>query len=236
MVGDPRRAWLHPGTDSAPPSRCPRSGSSPQQSSRSPACFHIEAGQATDQPPPTRHRHDGRSPALTDGAPLTLRGVAFPIYAAENWRAQIGSGWGTLAQPSSAQRRAHPSQTKTLITIDGTPEPIPDPTTRPSDQNQTTRSRHTVPARAADLRRYDLGLRDGQRAVALRTQATTGPASTQTGVDGDVTGAGTSTAPGHARSRAPSRTARSHLPTTTGLASRRIGARLRRCPSTRRSR
>ena len=33
---------------------------------------------------------------------LTLRGVAFPIYAAENWRAEIGSGWGTLAKPIGA--------------------------------------------------------------------------------------------------------------------------------------
>jgi hypothetical protein len=33
---------------------------------------------------------------------LTLRGVTFPIYAAENWRAQIGNGWGTLAKPVGA--------------------------------------------------------------------------------------------------------------------------------------
>jgi hypothetical protein len=33
---------------------------------------------------------------------LTLRGVAFPIYSAENWHIQTGDGFGTLAKPIGA--------------------------------------------------------------------------------------------------------------------------------------
>jgi hypothetical protein len=36
---------------------------------------------------------------------LTLRGVAFPIYSAENWHVQIGDGFGTLAKLGGPSKR-----------------------------------------------------------------------------------------------------------------------------------
>jgi hypothetical protein len=51
---------------------------------------------------------------------LILRGVAFPIYAAENWRAQIGSGWGTLAKPTGAPSKSAREDVTHLV-ADGDP-------------------------------------------------------------------------------------------------------------------
>ncbi|MGO9974964.1 MAG: hypothetical protein ACLP01_19610 [Solirubrobacteraceae bacterium] len=48
---------------------------------------------------------------------LTLRCVAFPIYAAENWRAQIGDGWGTLAKPIGTPSKSA-GEDVTHLTVD----------------------------------------------------------------------------------------------------------------------
>lgn len=48
---------------------------------------------------------------------LTLRGVAFPIYAADNWRTQIGGGWGTWAKPTGASSGSS-GEDVTHLTVD----------------------------------------------------------------------------------------------------------------------
>jgi hypothetical protein len=59
---------------------------------------------------------------------LTLRGVAFPIYCAENWHVQIGDGFGTLAKPIGAASRATGDDVSHL-TIDHFAFPDADPVT-----------------------------------------------------------------------------------------------------------
>jgi hypothetical protein len=68
---------------------------------------------------------------------LTLRGVACPIYAAENWRAQIGSGWGTLAKPTGAPSTRAPEDV-TDLTVDHFTAAAADPFTDPPRLKVTT--------------------------------------------------------------------------------------------------
>ena len=71
---------------------------------RSAASGHLSLSPWTRRPPASavrvRRAHDRTQKWYLDA--LTLRGVTFPIYAAETWRAQIGNGWGTLAKPVGA--------------------------------------------------------------------------------------------------------------------------------------
>jgi hypothetical protein len=68
---------------------------------------------------------------------LTLRGVAFPVYAAESWRAQIGGGWGTWAQPTEAPSASAPEGV-THLTVDHFNSADTDGFTDPSRLKVTT--------------------------------------------------------------------------------------------------